>query len=70
MCVCGGGGGGGGGGCVCVGSEYNYLNISVCFFFRSIIYGIFSLTHHEEGVARWDPPHVSPRVKLCVHTKF
>ena len=24
----------------------------------------------RRGVARWDTPHVIPRVKLCMHTKF
>ena len=23
-----------------------------------------------KGVARWDPAHVTPKVKLCMHTMF
>ena len=48
--------------------KYNYLGPSV---FKSIIFLIFSLcTQRGRSVARWDPPHVIRRVKLCVHAKF
>ena len=26
------------------------------------------ITVSVRGVARWDPAHVTPRVKLCMHT--
>ena len=31
---------------------------------------IFSLTHQNKGVVKWNPAHVDPRVMPCVCTKF
>ena len=33
-------------------------------------YHFWPHTMRERGVAPWDPAHVTPRVKWCMHTKF
>ena len=37
---------------------------------KNSIFGIFSLTHQVEGVARWDQAHVTPRVKCVCTARF
>ena len=48
--------------------------------YRDLVGSGYSNMHHTDylkpdtprgrGVARWDPAHVSSRVKLCMHAKF
>ena len=46
-------------------SGYPQANMHKLIFSQTI----FSLTHPEKGVARWDPTDDAPRV-VCVHGNF
>ena len=38
--------------------------------FLEVPFLAFLPLHTEEKVCQWDPPHVTPRVNLCVHTNI
>ena len=48
--------------------ESNSLGSSVLAEIQFLAF--LALHRKERGVARWDSAHVTPRVKLYMHTKF